>query len=465
MAGISEYGLPLPPTPAWGSPEPEGWVAPPDPRLPRQFPYRIGQTLTIRRHVPPPPFGKKYQETLTRLLTERWKQPFRTDTHTDWCLRFPPQESTELPPHQDTSTHTLHVVGEIVARPGHRAQLLRCRFDDDPVEGGGLYVAKIFDAAYYSPTHYDGDVTYTADRDYSCEAAAYECLCEAGVNGRYTPKYYGSWTFDMPVPPATTRAVRVILMEYIPGTSMYTHLITERVDAIPIPHRLDLMAETMESICQIQFHGITHMDFEPRNVVVLDAKLDPPKQNGAKPKEEAVAVDQPGAANEVGKAVRPSAAYIIDFNESYVITSPYYRKQVNALETLPMSPADYFWNNPLDNFGCWVPHVYQMRWPAFNGWLKSRWGTIEGYRTPPKWEQEMKRLNTKVEYIPPESIPWPEVIDSGEKRVCFLESDRHLWEDPEREDQESEGQESVGQESESQTTGGQVTGGPKQTGS
>lgn len=39
---------------------------------------------------------------------------------------------------------------------------------------------------------------------------------------------------------------------------------------------MPIMAEAMESACQNRLHGVQHMDFEPCNVIVVDAMLDPP---------------------------------------------------------------------------------------------------------------------------------------------------------------------------------------------
>lgn len=53
-------------------------------------------------------------------------------------------------------------------------------------------VAKIFNPLYYD---FRGgfDVPFFADQHYSCEAAAYQKLCEAKVDGAFSPKYHGTW--------------------------------------------------------------------------------------------------------------------------------------------------------------------------------------------------------------------------------------------------------------------------------
>ncbi|GAW23872.1 hypothetical protein ANO14919_134490 [Xylariales sp. No.14919] len=61
------------------------------------------------------------------------------------------------------------------------------------------------------------DFVWQADMDYSREAAAYNHL-EAAMKLQlpgFAPRYYGSWTFELPVTGNRRRAVRLILIEYI----------------------------------------------------------------------------------------------------------------------------------------------------------------------------------------------------------------------------------------------------------
>ncbi|KAF7548840.1 hypothetical protein G7Z17_g6798 [Cylindrodendrum hubeiense] len=167
------------------------WVPPPDPYRPG-FPYHRGLDLAIQRHNAPPPFGPGYIGGSER--EESHTPPMREVTQSEWCLQHPPEESPSS--HPDTTLHTLHVVDEVACKDGHGAQVVRCYLDEDENQ---VYVAKIYDALYYSFSYYSApvDVTWVADQDYRRETAAYEDLQQAGVDGLLTPKYYGSWTSDI----------------------------------------------------------------------------------------------------------------------------------------------------------------------------------------------------------------------------------------------------------------------------
>ncbi|OAA58494.1 Protein kinase-like domain protein [Niveomyces insectorum RCEF 264] len=383
------------------------WELPEDPRKPA-FLYRAGNALSIQRHVPLPPFGRRYSPGASRPEADRLDYP--NDTQTDWCVRFPPQES-QFPPHPDGSVRTLHIVDEIACREEHGAQIVRCRLDDDA--GETFYVAKIYDALYYPSREWGGaplDTTYSADAHYSCECAAYEHLSQAGVDGRYTPKYFGSWTFDAPIPSVrptdsaqvgggkdypTSRPVRMILTGWIRGTSMYSYLQTNKVNDFPYAWRLEVLAKAIESESKLVFHGLLHNDFEPRNVLVVDA--------------------EPPATSTSATRDVPDV-YIIDFNISYVLDSPYMRPkyQRSLRPTLPGNPMHEYWNNTCENFGSWVPVAYRRNRAAFRGWLKSRWGEAQGYSEPHELMKQIHDYNAEVVYIPPESIPLDEakVLDA-----------------------------------------------------
>ncbi|KAH7271775.1 hypothetical protein B0J15DRAFT_522693 [Fusarium solani] len=201
----------------------DSWVPPPDPRRP-DFPYHNGLTLTIRPHVPPPPFGLTgYTRGLER--QEAPQEEVAKFPQSEWCLRNPVVETA---PHLDViEEQMLKIVGCIACKDGRGAQVVRCQVGHDL---SNVYVAKIYDPLYYSFSDPDFgtpvDVTYRADQDYSREAAAFEDLKADGADGRFSPKYYGAWTFDMP----------------LTGTP-------------PVLR---------------PFHGVIHRDFSPRNAMIAD---------------------------------------------------------------------------------------------------------------------------------------------------------------------------------------------------
>ncbi|KAL1849851.1 hypothetical protein VTK73DRAFT_9801 [Phialemonium thermophilum] len=186
-----------------------------DPEKP-PLPYREGLRFQITQHIPPPPFGPEYVNDGQGRLVVPWdeRQGFRTPAR--FCLH---NSFRTTPPHPDKSTRTLQVVEEIATGDRRGSQVVCCRADDCPDE---LLVAKIYDPLYYD--YLDTDPVFEAEFHYSREAAAYKRLHMVGADGIHVPEYYGSWTFRMPFNglalQSKTREVRMILIEYIPGTSI-----------------------------------------------------------------------------------------------------------------------------------------------------------------------------------------------------------------------------------------------------
>ncbi|KAL1849852.1 hypothetical protein VTK73DRAFT_9802 [Phialemonium thermophilum] len=183
------------------------------------LPYRAGLQLRIKRHIPPPPFGIGYFQEPTHPHHLSWDELDQFSTPSEYCLqRRPPRETRS---HRDQSIHTLDIVEEIATGDHRGAQIVACRTDLVPDR---IVAAKIYDPLYYNFP--DVDPVYQSDADYSCEAFAYRRLEIVGVDGLHVPAYYGSWTFEMPFArePVRMRAVCMILMERLPGPSVYALL-------------------------------------------------------------------------------------------------------------------------------------------------------------------------------------------------------------------------------------------------
>jgi hypothetical protein len=93
-------------------------------------------------------------------------------------------------------------------------------------------VAKIYDALYYSFTNkihpaYHVDPAWEADIDYSREVAALEHMRDLKTScqlGGFAARYYCSWTFYLLIchnGEVATRPVRLVLMEKLPGASIW----------------------------------------------------------------------------------------------------------------------------------------------------------------------------------------------------------------------------------------------------
>ncbi|EPE08938.1 hypothetical protein F503_04525 [Ophiostoma piceae UAMH 11346] len=365
------------------------WKPVPDPDKP-DLPYRPGFRLSIRRYVPIPPFGHFYStEGPARFEGDRQERYYMRQS--EWCLMRPPSTSS---PHPDPTVSGLQIIDEIACKDGRGAQLVRCRLDADP---GRILVAKIYDAFYYHPEDRQGgpcDATRLADNDYSREASAYEVLRDAKVDGQLVPKYYGSWTFNLPVPKALqllgspcpfapTRPVRMILYEWIKGVSIYELIKDEKtVKSIPPELRLEILAKGMEALCIIESLGVRHNDWAPRNVMVSPAS---------------------------GWTMsRLPAVFLIDFNVADLTGSPYYKRKRYLPTPLPISPRYRFFHEWMPEFGRWIPRQYREG-TIFNGWLATRWGREEdGYFSLTPEQKEYYYADDCYQFVPlrPESPPW-----------------------------------------------------------
>lgn len=146
------------------------------------------------------------------------------------------------------------------------AQVVRCRVDGEEL------VAKIFDPLYVGLDDYGRPPTYFSERFYSCEAAAYDRIKERGLDGRFTPKFEGCWSLELPLRDldglVVRREVRLILQQFIPGDTMQALMERGEVDKIDPEVRMDLLDRVMEAISQIDFIGVQSFDMHPRNLMV-----------------------------------------------------------------------------------------------------------------------------------------------------------------------------------------------------
>lgn len=328
----------------------DDWFPVPDRRKPN-LPYQAGLECLIQPHVPPGPFGRKYQKSsYPREIAPR--EELWDETASSWCLSHPPLD-TDAVPHAET--RTLKVTDQIACKDGRGAQLVGCILDGNYDQ---KFVAKIYDPLYYSFVSKEWglpvDVTYSADQDYSCEAAAYQQFERSGVDGTLVPKHYGSWTFTMSLhkEPDVQRSVRMILLEWVPGRSMHSIFKSPDFARISPQHRLDILAAVLEVYCMVNFHKIHHGDFAPRNVLLVGSDVD----------------------------IQIPEVKLIDFNLSAVYTEPNARHR-GFDDRLPRSPRLVFWSGCPVEFRAWCPPPHRDKKEVFRGWLKKRWDGVEGFAT------------------------------------------------------------------------------------
>lgn len=273
----------------------------------------------------------------------------RTKTLVELCLEHPPMEGeTAL----GDAPRSLHIIDEIRVKEDGGAQLVVCRLDDGPDE----YVGKIYDPLYYGFSDrmwsdVPRDVTTEADRDYCREVAAYLELDEP-FGGKETPKYYGSWTFCLPIDlpdDRKVRDVRMILMERVNGGTM------SDMDPPPYPEevRLEALAQTLEAFNRIHCAGVIHRDIAQRNVMICDGKT----------------------ASTIERVV------IIDFNFAVVSrlaewVGPSGGSRRQRLPEKPRNPIDDWWDcgGLYSEFGDWLPASWDRLYKPMREWLYARWG-------------------------------------------------------------------------------------------
>ncbi|KAL8413059.1 hypothetical protein RB596_009563 [Gaeumannomyces avenae] len=351
------------------------WEPPAEPYRPSN-PYRPGLKLAIYRHEPPPPLRQINHEPYPDPPGMRSAVPdeaLKKMTLVDLCLAHPPMEGVV---HED-DTHQLEVVQEIAVRDHHGAQVVVCRLDDDPTK---TYVAKVFDPLYYMfnevpEGHHPRDTVFQADKDYSCEAAAFEELKNTRLPGKEIPHYYGCWTFnislELPAPRGIqVRAVRLVLMEHIDGA-------ITMLDADPGEYsddsRLDIVARVFEAEAACFNRGILHDDVCQRNVLIKNSS-DPESDHAdrvvlldfnmaeiIRPRRPSELKDDPGDHGDSPRASR-----------QYGPTSP------------PVHPARRNWNSWtlfLGEFNNWKPRTWKHSQRQFNEWLLTRWGNSAEWKT------------------------------------------------------------------------------------
>ncbi|KAJ8098149.1 hypothetical protein POJ06DRAFT_145796 [Lipomyces tetrasporus] len=93
-------------------------------------------------------------------------------------------------------------------------------------------------------------------------AAAYKAL--SVLQGSTIPIYYGSYSLELPAE-GTVRSVRLILMEFVPGTSMQQ---LNPSDFSQLERQV-IMNAVIDAESLVYTHNVRHSDIHPRNILVL----------------------------------------------------------------------------------------------------------------------------------------------------------------------------------------------------
>jgi len=335
------------------------WTPPPDLEKPA-CPYQPGFCVDIRAYCPLPPFGNDAYGP-GNYPTWPSDEFYASGTQTDLVLAYPPVETLTV--RKTRLSARLNIITPLAIGDGRGAQLAGCTVAlNAPGKKPFKVVAKIFDPLYYS--YVDGMfgdmpvfVTFYADRDYSHEAAAYEHLQEAGMTGGFVPEYYGSWTFTLPIRHGNAtlqRSVRLILMEWIPGPTMFDLCKVPGGPPYDDAYRLEIMARVMDCAVRLLHAGVNHGDITPRNIILAGL---PPV--GTKPQ------------------TYPRIV-LIDYNQAIVFERTIYRKQLLDLHKrrgLPKNPAEHYRRGLRIDFHEWLPRAWDANQDEFQKkWLADRFG-------------------------------------------------------------------------------------------
>ncbi|ODH45038.1 hypothetical protein ACO22_00430 [Paracoccidioides brasiliensis] len=192
----------------------------------------------------------------------------RESTHpVDRCILHLP-----LPGLTGKGTIRLKVDGPVRTGDQHSAQLVTVHMVDktpeisDSIPTDKYLVAKLYDPLYFDHEQDDVDPFRYTDLAYSHETAAYRLLYP--LEGTVIPKYYGSFTLELPIPnKKTSRSIRLILIEKVPGISMQRLNPTNHTRS----ERQNILKAIVDAESMLYAHDILHRDIHPRNVLVLDS--------------------------------------------------------------------------------------------------------------------------------------------------------------------------------------------------
>ncbi|PGH28296.1 hypothetical protein AJ80_00187 [Polytolypa hystricis UAMH7299] len=283
------------------------------------LPYIKGQCLTVQSHEPPAPTNNDCSYDPITAREREHIHPLKR------CILHPPLEG------QDGSTiANLEIIETVRAGDSHCAQLVVMQVKQvspqNALPMGRRLLAKIYDPLYFDHEQDDADPFLCVDRDYSHETASYMALRE--LYGKIVPYYFGSFTLRWHVDKASTRSVRLILIENIPGTSLQ-QLNPAHFSQL---HRQSIMKAVIDAETSLYTHNVRHGDMHPRNILVLNA------------------AEAPDARRVV----------IIDFGKSSTRRTPYLEEEEQYLPGVEISPL-LRWNK------AWG------FWHAFDPWIDWDW--------------------------------------------------------------------------------------------
>ncbi|KAK9429335.1 hypothetical protein V1505DRAFT_357001 [Lipomyces doorenjongii] len=298
------------------------------------LPYFPGQQLALVSHDPPDPTIGSCSLNFHAARERESKPPL------DRCILHPP-----LPGSIGTATVYLKIIEAVRLGDNHNAQIAKVQVDrvirhesnSPPVDTP--LIAKFYDPLYFDHEQDDADPFLCVDRDYSHEVAAYKALSD--LQGSTIPRYYGSYSLELPAE-GTVRSVRLILMEFVPGTSMQQ---LNPSDFSQLERQV-FMKAVIDAESLVYTHNVRHRDIHPRNILLLST-----------------------ATTTYDRRV-----VMIDFGRAEIGRSPHPESEARYLPGVPISPLlrwnVAWWHHVQTYFSKWIDWDWQS-------WLEHNYGSID----------------------------------------------------------------------------------------
>ncbi|PLB48792.1 hypothetical protein P170DRAFT_436500 [Aspergillus steynii IBT 23096] len=225
---------------------------------PNTFPYTKGHRLRISSHVAPAPTpvtidccrdGQAGREERARL------------TPLQRCIEHPP-----LPGNSGSESADLEILDPLKVGEAHNAQVFIAEMHETGTtdHAKNKVVAKVYDPLYFDDQDGYLNPFRCVDKHYTHEVHTYTLL--AHLQGSLIPKFYGSFSLEIPGPGSTFRGVRLIVIEYIPGLSM----LQAHPENYPSPCRQQIVKSVIDFESRAYERDIVLTDLCPRNVMLLD---------------------------------------------------------------------------------------------------------------------------------------------------------------------------------------------------
>ncbi|KGQ07666.1 hypothetical protein BBAD15_g6996 [Beauveria bassiana D1-5] len=206
-------------------------------------PYNVGATFLATSHNPSSNTCRAFPRP-----TDHLRERIRTRHPAELCLEYLPDPGTP----GDRQLH-LTITEQLQVGECENSQVVTAR--PLAVQGQPL--------------------PFNVARDAVVAAKFYDPARLGPLQGIVVPRFYGSYTVDIPVPQAALqhhhaqpRLVRLVLYEYINGTQ----LSSAEARLFSTKQRQAIVQKVLNSFSKMRQLGVYHLDFHPGNIVVLSAE-------------------------------------------------------------------------------------------------------------------------------------------------------------------------------------------------